>query len=376
MPAHNDANYIWSAVRTRTYEYDSTGGTWNYTDALSGITCTSGLDAFANANAAQETANAKSTTYYTDTAPTGDTLKVGDIWVNSGYTEHLPKPTTKNGYIGFYVDVDNVKTQVTADNYETLDITAGSTSCYTHGEMQQCVYVNPTTHVGTWTDIGGELVLSKLTSSYISALDITANKITVEDSSHHVLFKADADANSDTNKVSIGGFTVTDSSLYTNSLDSLSDTTDTGVYIGNDGLLLRENGEQAGEVNEVKIDDGKLYANNADISGTINASGGHIGGFTIDTDRLYSTDPSTGDINIELSGSAIKLGDTIKLSDGAMQLGNVNNSYGVRIDSDNAGSGRFIVNKDLTIKLRDTDASGFWFNRTNSMLWSVGSQIS
>jgi hypothetical protein len=59
------------------------------------------------------------------------------------------------------------------------------------------------------------LVANKLTANYINALDITAKKIEVLDSTNtDVIFRADGTSGSETsNSVQIGGFQVTKDSL-------------------------------------------------------------------------------------------------------------------------------------------------------------------
>lgn len=75
----------------------------------------------------------------------------------------------------------------------------------------------------------------------------------------------------------IGGFTISTSSIY-KSKTSYSNSTE-GVYIGTDGIGLG-----AGTFYVTAA--GKLYATNAEISGTITATSGTIGGFTINSSSL------------------------------------------------------------------------------------------
>lgn len=60
-----------------------------------------------------------------------------------------------------------------------------------------------------------------------------------------------------------------------------------GTYIGTDGIK-NKNG-----TNIVSIKDGKITANDADISGKISASDGQIGGWTIGDGRIYGGDATT-----------------------------------------------------------------------------------
>lgn len=75
----------------------------------------------------------------------------------------------------------------------------------------------------------------------------------------------------------IGGFTISTSSIY-KTKTSYSSTT-AGVYIGTDGIGL-------GAGTFYVTSAGKLYATNAEISGTITATSGTIGGFTINASSL------------------------------------------------------------------------------------------
>lgn len=75
----------------------------------------------------------------------------------------------------------------------------------------------------------------------------------------------------------IGGFTISTSSIY-KSKTSYSNSTE-GVYIGTDGIGLG-----AGTFYVTAA--GKLYATNAEISGTITSTSGTIGGFTINSSSL------------------------------------------------------------------------------------------
>lgn len=75
----------------------------------------------------------------------------------------------------------------------------------------------------------------------------------------------------------IGGFTISTSSIY-KTKTSYSNTT-AGVYIGTDGIGL-------GAGTFYVTSAGKLYATDAEISGTITATSGTIGGFTINASSL------------------------------------------------------------------------------------------
>lgn len=79
----------------------------------------------------------------------------------------------------------------------------------------------------------------------------------------------------------IGGFTLTSSSLYTSGKTTYNSTT-SGVFVGSTGIGL-------GAGTFYVTSAGKLYAADAEISGTIIATNGTIGGFTIGESNLSNT---------------------------------------------------------------------------------------
>ena len=79
----------------------------------------------------------------------------------------------------------------------------------------------------------------------------------------------------------IGGFTIGSNSIF-NGTDSLT-STDKGVYLGTDGIRNYESDDA-----NVTIADGVLTANGANITGTIKADNGEIGGFTINANSIVS----------------------------------------------------------------------------------------
>lgn len=120
------------------------------------------------------------------------------------------------------------------------------------------------------------------------------------------------------------GWTIGSTAIY-NGKPSLSDEA-SGIYIGVDGISIRRGG------NYIRLsgDDGSLTANNATITGTINATGGSIGGCSIKDGKLevssahiYGTivadaiNLNTADISGTLSASYISGGtidaDTINV---------------------------------------------------------------
>lgn len=78
----------------------------------------------------------------------------------------------------------------------------------------------------------------------------------------------------------IGGFTIATSSIYATKTSYNSTTA--GVYVGTDGIGL-------GAGTFYVTSAGKLYATDAEISGTITATSGTIGGFTINASSLTNT---------------------------------------------------------------------------------------
>ena len=143
-------------------------------------------------------AQGKSTNYYSDTDPSEHyTIKEGDCWFKT-----------------------------TGTNTEL----EGSPN---KGELKQ--WTN-----GAWKDIGSEIVANKLTATYINALNIIAKKIKIlNDDGNTTLFEADGLDKQ--HKVTIGGFEVNTTGLYTAGVDnktSLDDDSKPGVYIGADGISI------------------------------------------------------------------------------------------------------------------------------------------
>ena len=88
----------------------------------------------------------------------------------------------------------------------------------------------------------------------------------------------------------IGGFTLSSASLYTSGKTIYNSTT-AGVYIGTNGIGL-------GAGTFYVTSAGKLYASDAEISGTITATSGTIGGFTIGESSLSN---ASGGSSIEIT---------------------------------------------------------------------------
>ena len=83
-------------------------------------------------------------------------------------------------------------------------------------------------------------MVNTITTGFVNALGITAQKIEVKDSANNPLFIADASKNAQ-NKVLIGGFGVKNNAIHSGLIDSmnaiLADGAE-GVYLGTDGLRV------------------------------------------------------------------------------------------------------------------------------------------
>lgn len=127
----------------------------------------------------------------------------------------------------------------------------------------------------------------------------------------------------------IGGFTIGESAIY-NTITAFDDESSRGVYLGTDGIKLGY---------KFKVDNfGKLYASEAELSGSITATSGSIGGATIDNGILKIGSANITDINVsdkfivDANGSTtIQNGKSgseeayIKLaSDGTISISNAN----------------------------------------------------
>ena len=87
----------------------------------------------------------------------------------------------------------------------------------------------------------------------------------------------------------IGGFTIGESAIY-NTITAFDDESSRGVYLGTDGIKLGS---------KFKVDNfGKLYASEAELSGSIIATSGSIGGATIDNGVLKIGSANITDINV------------------------------------------------------------------------------
>lgn len=105
------------------------------------------------------------------------------------------------------------------------------------------------------------------------------------------------------------GFSILSKAIY-NNLDSFGGTQTTGIYLGTDGIQLGQN---------FQVDkSGNLIAKTADLTGTITASSGTIGGFTISSGNIHNgitgmTDTSDAD-GVYVGINGIRLGNQFKVT--------------------------------------------------------------
>ena len=148
----------------------------------------------------------------------------------------------------------------------------------------------------TTTIDGGKITTGTITADQIDATnlhvdsanidgDITATAITIKNKSDYVLLNAAG------NTVNIGDFTVARNSsrsyIYKGKTAKTATST-AGVYIGTDGISVGGISDGADGYYNITLDGatGKLTANNAVITGTINATAGTIANLTI-KGKLY-----------------------------------------------------------------------------------------
>lgn len=147
-------------------------------------------------------------------------------------------------------------------------------------------------------------------------------------------FQIDSDGNINAKSGYIGGWTIDSTGLLNGNIGM---TTKGDLVDTNDGNMWSkcffvENSFYV-------LENGYLYANNANISGNINATGGYIGGWQIVDGNLIATETTDNDgdgidesVNmILISPSAIALNDTYLFSDGRIKVGS---SFSVSADGD------------------------------------------
>ena len=165
----------------------------------------------------------------------------------------------------------------------------------------------------------------------------------------------------------IGGFTIGESAIY-NTISSFDDESDSGVYLGIDGIKLGNNFSvndsgvltatgatingtmniTSGSISIKKSDgstsfnvtnEGVLTATGAIINGKITSIEGEIGGFTIKNDYMYNGNitswDSTNQNGIYLGIEGIRLGGTYKITkDGIFSAGDSTTDISCGIDAD------------------------------------------
>lgn len=115
-----------------------------------------------------------------------------------------------------------------------------------------------------------------------SSVTIAADKINLNGIvTANGTFKIDTSGNVTATGGNIGGFTIGSAAIY-NGITSITDISHDGVYLGTDGIRLGKGG--AFNVDAA----GYLTATKANITGTITATDGKIGGYTISETSLFA----------------------------------------------------------------------------------------
>lgn len=121
----------------------------------------------------------------------------------------------------------------------------------------------------------------------------------------------------------IGGWNIGDNCLY-NGTTSMTSTT-AGIYLGTNGI---RNYKDASTY--VDITQGKITAKGVDLTGTITASDGEIGGWTISSDRIFHTGNTPSANNTVLAPGGISSATSIGGSSGTNTWAfTVKNIFGV-----------------------------------------------
>lgn len=194
-----------------------------------------------------------------------------------------------------------------------------------------------TVNSGSISITNGEKVFNVTRDGDLTAnsVNITGGNLSIADSfevtNDGILTAVGADIQGSIKATSgeIGGFTIGESAIY-NTITAFDDESSRGVYLGIDGIKLGS---------KFKVDDsGKLYASEAELSGSITATSGSIGGATITNGVLKIGSANITDINVsdkfivDANGSTtIQNGKSgseeayIKLtSDGTISISNAN----------------------------------------------------
>ena len=154
-----------------------------------------------------------------------------------------------------------------------------------------------TINSGSISITNGEKVFNVTRDGDLTAnsVNITGGNLSIADSfevtNDGILTATGADIQGSIKAISgeIGGFTIGESAIY-NTITAFDDESSRGVYLGVDGIKLGS---------KFKVDNsGKLYASETELSGSITATSGSIGGATIDNGVLKIGSANITDINV------------------------------------------------------------------------------
>ena len=327
-------------------------------------------------------AQGKSTNYYgpDDPCDTYD-VKDGDCWFKYGEKSYeytlIGVYSDLSSYAGKYAYINN------GDDFVYQYISEAAINTHLNDGISVAKYIIPgVTEAYTrkiiaskaqelkqwdsdsqeWKDVGGEVIANKVTTTYVNALDITAQAINISGK-----FKA---SNLETGSpVEIGGFEVGDTGIYSSNYTDASgsqiteyDTTPNtdGVYIGTDGIRLGTNFsvDAEGKVTAKSLSAPNLTVSGAKITGTIRVGSTDspifeanktnstvtIGGFSVDDSKIYSGSLGT---NRSVMISAKDTSSRFIIADSGEQVGwnfVAGKNFGVRTDP-TSGESELYVSK-------------------------------
>lgn len=129
-----------------------------------------------------------------------------------------------------------------------------------------------------------------ITAEYIQARSVSANSLTITNTSGYTLLSAK------NNEVWLGNFNVSSTSgrSYLSSGKYNYGDINSGVYIGTDGIGL-------GAAMFYVTSSGVLYASNANITGIVNSTEGKIGGWTLSSGSLYANSGTSYHVGMQSS---------------------------------------------------------------------------
>lgn len=277
-------------------------------------------------------AQGKSTNYYSNSEPTNP--KEGDCWFVTDYC-NFGASSIKNDYKNNYVKNGNNYILITSNNIDDY-VTVGTTNIWRKGALMQRTS-------NTWVDISGEMIANKVTANYINAMDITAKKLTVLDSSNNPLLVAD----STTHSVDISNFKVNDKALYTKnyitSFDQTPAANAVGVYLGTDGIKIGDSFKLAadGNINATKGNfSGNIRARSLSSCGNISCESLNVtDSFIIKDNLIFAPDTATvtfGNTTINSSG--------IKFNTNNFKLSNVSEHASISFVDDQGTNNRYTLN--------------------------------